>query len=827
MADEIVAVYRAEVEQYKKAVDELVGRVGTLEKGQKSASDSARGMGVQMKSLGREIIAAFGVTAGIAGFVSVLRGAIRISADFEAQMSKVRAVSGATNKQMAELEKTAKQLGASTMFTATQVGQLQEEYAKLGFSTEQIQQATAATLDLAAATGSSLAQAAEVAGATVQGFGLDAAETVRVTDVMAQSFNRSALDIERFRESIKLVAPIARAANIDLETTTALLGELANAGLSGSIAGTALKNLLSKLSDENSDLSKQLGFAVKNSDDLFLAFEKLAKMNIDLTAATELTDERSKAAFITLFNGIDTVKDLDAALRDAAGSTKEMARIMQDNLQGSLTILSSAYEGFILKVMEGNGLLKDSVDAIATGLSKYTEALSITEQTGFKALDVALLLITANGKLKEAQEAATIASAENAKQLALDNADILKALGSQADAIQEVVRQANTLATLNEELKLLKENLENTEIGSKAFFEAGVQIEKKAKEIEAAIRSLRLAGIEPAGLTLLNPKAINEVTDVSLKSLNDALAEAKKRKEEAFEFSAEFKKADADITALEARIKSFNDSVIEGGNEVRTNVLENVQLEFQARQDAMEKQRNEFQQYLQAVSQSINAIAQAQAQATQFELQILDEQLEQGQISREEYDQKRKQLMREQAQDAKALALVDAVVSTAAAIAEALPNVPLSILAGVLGAVQIGIIASQPIPQFAEGGWVSDSGKIHGRKHAQGGVKIEAEGDEFIVRGDMAKKHSDIIEAVNRGTINQLIQDSYVRPAIDAALLNGFGDMGTSAMLNDRFNDMNLLRAIDRHRESEVGELRQMNVLLGRVLMQPKRGGYA
>jgi TP901 family phage tail tape measure protein len=829
MADEIVAVYRAEVEQYKKAVDELVGKVDKLDKEQRKATTGAAQMGIQISNVGKQIISAFGITTGIAGFVSILRNAIKISADFEAQMSKVRAVSGATNKEMAELEKTAKQLGASTMFTATQVGQLQEEYAKLGFTTEQIQQATAATLDLAAATGSSLAQAAEVAGATVQGFGLDAAETVRVTDVMAQSFNRSALDIERFKESIKLVAPIARAANIDLETTTALLGELANAGLSGSIAGTALKNLLSKLSDENSDLSRQLGFAVKNSDDLFLAFEKLAKMNIDLTAATELTDERSKAAFITLFNGIDTVKELDVALRDAAGSTKEMARIMQDNLQGSLTILSSAYEGFILKVMEGNGLLKDSVDAIATGLSKYTEALSITEQTGFKALDVALLLITANGKLKEAQEAATIASAENAKQLALDNAEILKALGSQADAIREVVRQANTLATLNEELKLLKENLENTEIGSKAFFEAGVQIEKKAKEIEAAIRSLRLAGIEPAGLTLLNPKAIKEVTDVSLKSLNDALAKAKKNKDEAFEFGGNLKKAEADILALEKRIKSFNDEIIEGGYNVRTNVLENVQEQAQADIDARDENLTNAQMFFQSIQDINNAITSAIMAGHEQEQISLDNQLEAGQISREQYDQRRRQLEREKAQDAKTAAIFNAVIGTALAVVNALAVGPpqgyiLAAISAALGAVEIGVISAQPLPQFAtgviglQGAGTETSDSIHARLSKGESVMTAAE----------TRKYRPILEGIRRGTLDEIIRENYVRPAIDTALLNGFADMGQSADLNGitaKLSDHNIIAAMDRNRSATVYGLKMLADKLDK--RTPKRGGYA
>ncbi len=256
MADEIVAVYRAEVDQYKKAVDELVGKVNKLDKDQKTAGETAQKMGSKFKALGRDIVAAFGVTAGIAGFVSVMRGAFNAAKNFEAQMSKVRAISGATAAEMDKLEASAKALGASTMFTATQVGQLQEEYARLGFTTKEILAATGATLDLAAATGETLAASAQVAGATVRGFGLDASETTRVADVMALSFSKSALNLSDFAEAMKLVAPIARAANIPLETATALLGKLADSGLRGSIAGPALKNLISKLSDENSDLSK-------------------------------------------------------------------------------------------------------------------------------------------------------------------------------------------------------------------------------------------------------------------------------------------------------------------------------------------------------------------------------------------------------------------------------------------------------------------------------------------------------------------------------------------------------------------------------------------
>jgi hypothetical protein len=438
-------------------------------------------------------------------------------------------------------------------------------------------------------------------------------------------------------------------------------------------------------------------------------------------------------------------------------------------------------------------------------------------------------LITANGKLKEAQEAATIASAEYAKQLALDNAEILKALGSQAEAIQEVVRNANTLATLNEELKLLKENLENTEIGSKAFFEAGVKIEAKAKEIEAALRSLRLASVDNAGLTLLDPRAINELAGVSLKSLNDALAKAKKNKDEAFEFGGNLKKAEADILALEKRIKSFNDEIIEVGYNVRTNVLENVQAQAQADIDARDENLANAQMFFQSIQNINNAITSAIMAGHEQEQISLDNQLEAGQISREQYDQRRRQLEREKAQDAKTAAIFNAVIGTALAVVNAIAIGPpqgyiLAAISAALGAVEIGVIASQPLPQFAkgviglkgEGTETSDS--IHARLSK----------GESVMTARETRQHRPILEAIRKGTLEKLIAETYVRPAVDAAMFSGLSDMGRSADLNGltaKLSDHNIIAAMDRNRSATVYGLKMLADKLDK--RTPKRGGYA
>ena len=244
----------------------------------------------------------------------------------------------------------------------------------------------------------------------------------------------------------------------------------------------------------------------------------------------------------------------------------------------------------------------------------------------------------------------------------------------------------------------------------------------------------------------------------------------------------------------------------------------------EARQAALQKGIAEFQQYAQLATSLINGIAQAQQQASDYELQVLQNNLEQGNITREEFDQKRRQILRKQAEDQKALQLMNAIIGTAAQVAQNVGNLPLALAAAALGAIQIGIIASEPLPEFAEGGYVDAKGQLHGRTHRQGGIHIEAEGGEFITKASQAKKYGHIVEAVNKGTIEKLIAETYVRPAVDAAILNGWGDLQRSVEVNAAFNDMNLLRAIDRHRASDKEGFKYLAAELSRNLRQPKRG---
>ena len=154
---------------------------------------NTKGFATAMKGIGVIAVAAFAA-------------AVKVTAEFEAQLSRLRGVSGANAKQMAELEKLQRKLGKSTAFTATEVGELQFELAKLGFTTNDILNSSGGVLDLAAGLGVGLAEAATLAGSTIRAFGLETSETGRVVDVLAKATSNSALDFSKLTESLKYAA---------------------------------------------------------------------------------------------------------------------------------------------------------------------------------------------------------------------------------------------------------------------------------------------------------------------------------------------------------------------------------------------------------------------------------------------------------------------------------------------------------------------------------------------------------------------------------------------------------------------------------------------
>lgn len=345
----------ANAAKFTSSINTVNKNLNGLRAGVASANKSIAGFEKRISGIQRSL-GSLGVAFGAFQIAGIIKSAVDSISEFESTLSAVRAITGATGSEFDSLRKDALRLGAATQFTASEVAALQVEYGRLGFTTNEILSATEATIQLAIATGEDLAKSADVAGSTVRAFGITADETQRVVDVMAKSFNSSALALDNFQNSMKFVAPIAAAANISVEETTALLGTLADAGIRGSQAGTGLRRIITELAKDGRPLSERL--------------KELADRGLTFSGAMDEVGRFAQSALLVLARNTEKTNDLTLALDNASGSAKQAADIMQDNLAGSIKRLESAYDGLIQQQGPLADGLREVIDA-ATNIISY------------------------------------------------------------------------------------------------------------------------------------------------------------------------------------------------------------------------------------------------------------------------------------------------------------------------------------------------------------------------------------------------------------------------------------------------------------------------
>lgn len=310
---------------------------------------------IAAKGMKAATVAITGTAAALGG---VAAAAIKVGSDFESQMSRVKAISGATGEEFEQLKAQAMQLGADTSFSASQAAEGMENLAAAGFTTSEIMNAMPGLLNLAAASGEDLASSSDIAASTLRGFGLAASDAAHVADVLAANANRTNSSVADTGEAMKYIAPLARAAGLSLEETAAAIGIMANAGVNGSQAGTSLRGALSRLSKPTKDMSEamdELGISFYDSNGKMKSLTEQVGM---LRQATEgMTDEQKNNYLVTLYGqealsgmlalineGEGSLGELTEAYRSCDGEAQKAAETMQDNLSGALEQLSGSAE---------------------------------------------------------------------------------------------------------------------------------------------------------------------------------------------------------------------------------------------------------------------------------------------------------------------------------------------------------------------------------------------------------------------------------------------------------------------------------------------------
>ena len=504
----------------------------------------------QLTQMGKSL--SMSLTAPLLGIGAL---AVKAATDFEFSMAKVQAVSGFTAAEMGRLETQAQELGASTSKSASDVGQLQLELAKLGKTSTEIEQMTEGVLSLSIAFDTELGETARVVGATLNQFGLEASESGRIVDNMATLFGSSALDLEQFNVSMRTVGSVASSMGLSVEQTGAALGVLVNSGVDASTAGTALTKSLVTLAQE--------GMTGKE------AMDALTTGQLNTTQAFEIFGDRAGKIIPILQKSTEKYAELTQKQIEGTGAALKARKILEDTAQGGFDKLRSAVEA--LGISLGDGLLpmvKQMTDAVAgfasrlAGMSDGTKTAVIV--VGAMAAAIGPLLIILPNLVNGLKLVRLAQIKMNAAVLANPYVAAAAAVAVLSAAIYLYATRATQAEKIQKKLVEVSKNIETSyakEASSMEFLrfqykEAGDDLEKRKDLLE------QIAVISPETVKDLDAETL------SYDDLSNAI--------------------DGYLTNLKEKIR------IQMGEEAITAALEN-QIKLEQERDALNKEATRTQ----------------------------------------------------------------------------------------------------------------------------------------------------------------------------------------------------------------------------------------
>ncbi len=322
------------------------------------------------------------ILGGAATGIAALGGAaIKVGSDFEAGMSQVQAISGASGEELEKLKEKAKEMGASTKFSATESAEALNYMAMAGWKTEDMLGGIEGIMNLAAASGEDLATTSDIVTDAMTAFGLAADGTTKViengiskeipnashfADILAAASSNSNTNVSMMGETFKYVAPLAGSLGYSAEDTATAIGLMANAGIKGSQAGTSLRSIMTRLAKPTKDSQMAMDALGLSITDSAGEMKPLSEIIGDMREGFADLTEDEKASYAAMLGGQEAMsgllaivnasdadfEKLSGAINDCNGSAAEMAEIMQDNLPGQLTNLQSKLEGLGVSLYE-------------------------------------------------------------------------------------------------------------------------------------------------------------------------------------------------------------------------------------------------------------------------------------------------------------------------------------------------------------------------------------------------------------------------------------------------------------------------------------------
>lgn len=346
-------------------VKNLLVRAGAdfseLQKEMQKAEKFMKSAGKQITDIGKTLTV--GITTPLLGLGTI---SVKTAADFQESMSKVSAISGATGDDLERLTDMAKEMGATTKFSASESAEAFQYMAMAGWKTEDMLSGISGIMNLAAASGEDLAIVSDICTDALTAFGMSAEESGRFADILASASSNANTNVSMLGESFKYVAPLCGSMGYSAEDASIALSLMANAGIKGSQSGTSLKTALTNMLSPTSSMAsvmEEYGLSLTNADGsmkslqdvMIMLREKMGGLDeaTQGAAASTLFGKEALAGMLAIINASDAdFEKLTTAIYNCDGTAQNMAETMQNNLNGKLTQLKSALEGVAISFGE-------------------------------------------------------------------------------------------------------------------------------------------------------------------------------------------------------------------------------------------------------------------------------------------------------------------------------------------------------------------------------------------------------------------------------------------------------------------------------------------
>ena len=362
-----------------------------------AAGEVMQNVGDKISGAGEKLLP---VTAGITALGTV---AVKTGADFDAAMSKVAAVSGATGDDLEALRAKAREMGSQTKFSASEAAEAMNYMAMAGWKTEDMLSGIEGIMNLAAASGEDLATTSDIVTDALTAFGLTAADSAHFADVLAAASSNANTNVSMMGETFKYAAPVAGSLGFSVEDTAEAIGLMANAGIKSTQAGTSLRSIMTALAGDVKFCGESIGeveIQTTNADgsmrelsdilaDCRTAFAGLSESE-QASAAQALVGKNAMSGFLALMNAAPAdIDKLSGAISNCDGTSLSMAETMQDNLAGQLTILKSQLEELAISFSD---ILMPAIRSIVSHIQGLVDKLNqLDPQTKETIVKIALV----------------------------------------------------------------------------------------------------------------------------------------------------------------------------------------------------------------------------------------------------------------------------------------------------------------------------------------------------------------------------------------------------------------------------------------------------